>query len=608
MEAIASAAADTSAKLGNADVNFRNDAARLTELATALTKGGYPEAARGVVHRAAALFADGGNGIGPLWRGPVIEDLVRLGEHREAASLADVELQPQLKAILLGRLGVALAGAGDVGGAEEVLSRVQELPAAKDKGFLSQSSSTALALADVAGALAMSGQMQASIDLAEGFPDGLPKVMILSEAATAWCASGPGGTRDLRRGTELARRTADLALALLRTGSQASDRRWLAASAAEAFAECQGAEAARSFVRDPAIPTLPFDVLNATVDKLIDRGDVALARSLVPQDDTLTLDEWLAEERRLEKLGDRPAAIDAARKASEIAARSDAPPAGPSQRSRLHLVGRQAIGVLVELGAYDDAVQEMSTLGPRDREEVLLDIVADAAKRKDATAVQRFASLATGAAGAAEDAGASALARLAKTLAFAGYQPEATRAFSAWQRIWASPRREPPPDQAIELEAVMGDFAAAMAKTRSMGELVEERRDPAIAAAEERLRTAPDPQSKAKWEQFLADPRRAAKRSPVRVPSIRARTLGSIAVDMAALSGTSDAIRAEAELETDPDTCLAALRDQAFVAISAAQARSGGFQGALETALRVSDLDTRWQALLAAVTIAGGSQ
>ena len=100
---------------------------------------------------------------------------------------------------------------------------------------------------------------------------------------------------------------------------------------------------------------------------------------------------------------------------------------------------------------------------------------------------------------------------------------------------------------------------------------------------------------------------RASAAMPALVPSVRATTLSRIADDMANMEKLPEAVRAESDLEVDPDHLLMRVRDQAIAAISRAQAKSGDLRRAFETARRITQPADRFSALVGIVKAATGS-
>jgi len=601
---IASAALDASSEMAASENSKQNQASRLTDLAGALIKAGYPEAARAAVLAAAALFEQPNNGIGSLWRGLVVDDLVRLGDSRSARKLVDVQLPPLDKSMVFGKFGVALAETGDIDGAKSAFAEVQGLPTTSSP----TGSVISKGVLDIGSALVAVNAIDPVERFSTSLPDGLPKVTLLARIAVSLCMPSAKGPKDLGRGTDFARRAEESARAAISVAPRPYEKSGLAAAAGEAVAECKGTAEAKSFVTSAVAPASPTDALLGVVDRLVADGSPRPARTLVPTDDKMAAEDWLGVAKRLRTLGDVPSAIAAARTAFRMGSEEGVPTPGSTKWDRLAFLS-QVFGVLVQLGAYDEAIAAMPPYDSGNQLQFYSQIVTDAIKKQDQAAIERLVPISirvfTSAASSKDARGANFLFDLSRTLALAGYQKEANVVADSWHHADTPIPGSHNQGRAIELQAITGDFDGAMARVGDLGPMTD-KPDPTMALVAAAM-SFDGRTTKPTQEEAVNALQRASAAMPALVPSVRATTLSRIADDMANMEKLPEAVRAESDLEVDPDHLLMRVRDQAIAAISRAQAKSGDLRRAFETARRITQPADRFSALVGIVKAATGS-
>lgn len=607
LDLLADAAVQTEFDPGRNASAPNSQAADLLRLADALTQAGDAAAAKRVIARAIPTIGPGSDVTAAQVRADVVERLAQAGDLPAAEAFANSDLPSQQKATVLAKLGAARARAGDVVGARKVVEAIRSLPG--DSGRVTVNPVTEnnvfdRAVGTIGDALADAHAASAAAQLSSSLPGGTFIAHLLAHAATVLCSEQPRSPADFKRGREIeedAKRETRSALLGVKTPYAKVN---LLSDAVEAIAECEGVVAARAFVTYSFAQPYGNDALGKAVDHLIARQRMELGRAMLPfanPADPASLNETA---KRWEKLGDHVAAINNAIAASHnaLAAMGDRVNDKAGWYDRLALLG-QISATLNNLGAYDEAIATIQPNDPINRAQYYLWPLDGAVAKGDRAAVAKWTPIAIEVFTSVTPPTAreaNFLFQLTRKLALAGYPSEAQKALDQWRIVMASQPKRMTDGQALTLQADMGDFAGAFAKTNELGPLTE-RPSPVTAAlvATMGYASAKTPPTR---EELEAATQRALARMPNQVPSDRAGTLLAIARDMATKGDVPNALKAEAVLETETSDILVGQRDSALAAISEARLKSGDRHGAVETAIRIKQPFSRWTALMNLVT------
>jgi hypothetical protein len=522
----------------------------LLDLAAALQNGAAPSRAPEIIQgAAAAIVADPtGSLSGSLSTRPIVtgreavEELAQFGELQAAEAVVGAAVQPIYRVILLGSLGVGRAKAGDMAGADNAVAEILSL-ATRDNG--SGSRSPEWVITRTGAALAVSGAPGAAVHLAGGLPDGSAKANVLAHSAFAFCDPRRGPAADPAKGRELSGQAGEMARAAARAAPAPRQKPAMVALAGAARARCDGPDAALAFVRDSLPQEQARLALGLIADQLTARGYFDLARAFTAGTDLTDPKSLVDAAKRFLRQNDNEAARAAALQAAEQINGAT----GRSKSDYFKLSG-EIFGILVDVGAYDQAVAAAGSFEASRKRTLLVSAVERAIRRRDDVTVARLAPVAISA--VTQPRPDWQLYWLARSLAVARFRDDARMAY---QQL----------DDAIGHGLLTADFVMLAELQALVGDL------PAALATADRAGRPP------------AD------------PGLKARALQAIAIGLAEQGNIDGALQAEAKLEAEPRNVL---RDRALLSIAAAQARSGDLQGAYATSLRISDSYGQFQSLL----------
>jgi hypothetical protein len=261
--------------------------------------------------------------------------------------------------------------------------------------------------------------------------------------------------------------------------------------------------------------------------------------------------------------------------------------------------------LLIELGAYDEAIAAAKAVHTNDRSQYYVYAVNAAARNSDAASVARllpltFDALKTDLKPDRADQFRS-LSDLTRTLAVAGYRDQALQAFAELQELMAKESANSWIGQGVTslaavLRADKGDIAGAFEAADRTGAMVVKPNLPSVIMLAA-ITMDPTREKPATEAEILEAIRRAQELMPL-VAGPKAQVLSDIAAHMAAKGDIAVALRAAAILEQEQNGAVRAAHDAAMNAIANAQIKAGDLRGALATALRIRQSDARWTLLL----------
>jgi hypothetical protein len=590
--AVAVAAMDAAAASKEGRSSFQ-----LVDLAGALIKASNNERARTLLAKASSML-DSSTGSA-IDRGNIVQMLAQLGYAADADALIGNDAEPTVKIRLLGKLGVGLARAGDFAAAQKAATMVISF---EETSATLHPTAAPSALAEIGIALSEAGAQAEAVRLAERMPAGVPKMRILGQVAQTLCVAAAKRTGNLPQVQDVTDEAIAAARLAVSSGNKDPDQSSIIFLAARMIAECTGAAAARKFVNEAVPADKAAPLLTRLSDRLTDRQELDLARSLAPPPDQTSVESLLEAARRLTKQGDRAAAKRFALAASqlELSVRRD-PAAAPvtwMHHNRLLSVSQ----VLAELGAYQDAIATLQAIEMQDRAQSYVSIIKAEIRNKDAAAISNTLPETIAAIKLSTRAGSTTqlLYDLTKALAVGGHREHANDVYQSLLE-WSFGQSAKPagrllPQQLAVLQADMGDLAGALATADAAGPLVTKpgAADFFVAAVtefglgNEKLTEA---------EALAAVPRLKAAVPPL-VAGLKATTLGAIVEELAEQGNIRAALQVAAGLEAEPRDVLQSRRDAALTAIAMAQEKAGDWHGSFATTLQIGRPSFRWPLLL----------
>lgn len=605
--------ADDSSAVAEAAVVVASSASKTTqpsmlvELADALIRGGNAQKAKEVAARAASSLSQPADSptdsIGSYASARIVEKLAQLGEPSAAKALATTDGTPSVKAMLLGKFGAGRARAGSIEDARLAATAISSLSNAS-AGAIPADISTK-AIADISLALADAGALDEALQMALPLPNEFSKVQALSQTARLLCKRDNLGTVPSQRSQEILQQVVNAARLVAEATNKPFEKTYVAGVAGVAFADCKGADSAKSFIAETIGPDLRDRALATTVDRLMQQGELALARALLPAPDPSDAGNLLETAKRLIKLGDQAKATEVAIQSAHAALKvaDDATRKRGGYYEYIAQLG-PIIGTLNELGAYDDAIAAAQPIDANNRLQHYVFTLRAAMKKSDAAEVVRLLPIAIEVFKMDSTPNhmiqLKALSDLTRALAVAGYRDEALKTFAEFQAVMG---KTPSADQARQstllatvLQADAGDVQGALTAAYEAGPMTEKPNDARIAAlAAMNMGGGPGRRpTAAEMEEAL---RHAAEALPL-VAGPKAEALSSIAVHMAAKGDVTAALQAAAVLETEPSSAITGAHDSALNAIADAQAKAGDLRGSLITVLRIRQSTVRWPLLL----------
>jgi tetratricopeptide (TPR) repeat protein len=583
-----------------------SQASMLVELADALIRAGNAPKAKEAAARAASSLSQPSDlpadSMGSYARGRIVEKLALLGELPAARVLATIDATPSVKAVLLGKFGAGRAHAGSIDDARLAATAINSLSNASADAIPVDVSTKAIA--DISLALADAGALDEALQIAIPLPNEFSKVQALSQAVRLLCKKDNLGTGLSQRSQEILQQVANAARLVADSTNKPFEKANVAGMAGVAFADCEGAESAKSFITEMIGPDLRDRALATAVDRFTLRNEFTLARALLPIPDPSDAGNLLETAKRLMKLDDQAKATDVAIQAARAALKmaGDATLKRGSYYDYTAQLG-QIIGTLNDLGAYDDAIVAAQPIDANNRLQYYVFTLRAAIRKSDATQVRRLLPIAIEAFKMDSTPNhmlqLKSLSDLAKALALAGYRDEALKTFAEFQAVIGKTQFTNQARQstllATVLQADAGDVQGALAAADAAGPMIEKPNDARIAAlAVMNMGGLGRRPTTAEMEEAL---RQAAEALPL-VAGPKAEALLSIATHMAAKGNVAAALQAAAVLEAESSSAITGAHDSALNAIADAQAKAGDLRSSFATVLRIRQSTVRWPLLL----------
>jgi hypothetical protein len=580
-------------------------ASKFVELADALIRAGNAPKAKQAAAKAASSLSQPADSPfdsrGSFASARIVETLALLGEVSAAKTLATTDAIPSVKAMLLGKFGAGRARADSIDDARWAANAINSTSDAADAATFAAASANAIA--EISLALADAGALDEALQTAIPLSNGLPKVRALSQAARLICKKDDLGTGLSQRTQEVLQRLASIARFAAEATNRPFEKIDLAGVAGEAFADCRGADNARAFITETIGPDLRDRAFATVVDRLVQRSEFTLARSLLPTADPADAANLFDTAKRLIKLDDpakaRELAIQAADAALKASGEVTRKPGGYYEF--IAQLG-PIIGTLISLGAYDEAFAAAQPIDANNRLQHYVNAVRAAARKSDGAEVARLLPIAIQAFRMDSTPNRmiqlKALSDLTKALAVAGYRDETLKTFAELQAVMG---KTPSTDQkrqvtllATVLRADAGDVEGALTVANEAGPMIEKPSDARIAALAVMNMGGGRRPTTSEMEEAL---RQAAEALPL-VAGPRAEALLSIAIHMAAKGNIAAASQAAAVLEAEPSDAITGAHASALNAIADAQAKSGDLRGSFATVLRIRQSTVRGPLLL----------
>jgi len=553
----------------------------LIDLLDPLITAGDTSKAREVALKAASLLEAPNEAGKPFSRAAVIEKLAQLNDIQDAEKLASVETAAVDHAFLLEKLGKGRALAGDINDAMKAANAIKSLSNGGNASTPELAAAATDAIAEISVTLDDIGATDKALLLAEGLPTGLPKIHALAETARVLCTPDSARTYNPQRGREIAEQVETIAAVAVKAAGTPAGKIGLIAASGEALAKCNGAASLRTFAEANLSPDLRDRALRGISDRLENRGEITLARALLPAPDPSNAEDLLDAAERLVKLGEQETARKMAFQASALI--------GPLPKMGVGAHIPQLIGlfdILIELSAYDEALAAVQPIDIKDRQQYYLGTIQAEIQKANIAAISKTLPIAIEifkSQLSTDRQASNSLFELTKNLALAGYQDEARKSFAVLQESADSPYPILP-WQAAELKADMGDLDGALVAADAAGPMTAKpSADQVAMLALLYAYAAKTPPTST----VPADAIHQAETTLGTVSGPRANALGAIASDMAKKGDIQAAFRAEAGLDEEKSSVIAVIRDNALVSIECAQQKSGDLWGAFTTALRI---------------------
>jgi tetratricopeptide (TPR) repeat protein len=567
---------------------------RVVQLADALIRAGNGDRAKAVLVQTMSVL----DPSGPNQRGDFVERLAQLGDVANAQALMAVDVKADVRVMLLGKFGAGRAHARDVLAARDAVKAVTAISGADGATNANVANAVQFALAGIGIGLSDAGSSDEALRLAKAMPAGQHKLNLLVRVAYGLCT---GATRQANR--DIAEEAANTARALPTTAAAPHTTVFIAQTAAETVAVCNGAEAAKTFAGEVVNSESAVQVLSKLADKLTNSNEIDLARAVAPPPDPASVNALLTAADRLRKQGDRPAATRFALAASQLALGVQRDPAVPLHKWLDHVILLGNIsGTLVQLGAYDEAIAVVQPIEVQNRQQYYTNIVRVEVERKEGAALARTLPLAIAALRLPSPAGrpANLLYDLTRTLAGGGYPDEAKVAYESLLDLLgnrpATLQDGMLPWRLAVLKADLGDLAGALSEADNAGPMVEKpgagHVGMLVAMQFANAKTKPTP------DEIQAARERAIAALPPLVAGPKANALSVIATEMATQGKIDVALQVAAGLDVEPRAVLQSLRNTTLAAIARAQERGGDLRGSLSTTRQITQLDKQWDPLL----------
>jgi tetratricopeptide (TPR) repeat protein len=567
---------------------------RVVQLADALIRAGNGNRAKAVlVQTMSALDLSR-----PNERGDFVERLAQLGDVANAQALMAVDVNVDVRIMLLGKFGAGRAHAGDVSTARNAAKAVTAISEADGATNANVANAAQFALVRIGIGLSDAGSSDEALRLAKAMPAGQHKLNLLVRVAYGLCT---GATKQANR--DVAEEAANTARALPTTAAAPYTTVFIAQTAAETVALCNGAEAAKTFAGEVVKSESAAQVLSKVADKLTNSNEIDLARAVAPPPDPAGVNALLDAADRLKKQGDRPAATRFALAASQLALGVQRDPAAPLHKWLDHVILLGNISsTLAQLGAYDEAIAVVQPIEVQNRQQYYTNVVRFEVERKESAALARTLPLAIAALGLRSPAGrpVNLLYDLTRTLAGGGYPDEAKVAYGSLMELLgnrpATLQDGMLPWRLAVLKADLGDLAGALSDADNAGPMVDKpsggQVGMLVAMQFANAKTKPTPD-----EIEAARQRAMAALGPL-VAGPKASALSMIATDMAAQGKIDVAMQVASGLDVEPRQVLQSLRNTTLAAIARAQEKAGDPRGSLSTAKQLTPPEVRWDLLL----------
>ncbi|MGN6284473.1 MAG: hypothetical protein ACTHM2_04905 [Afipia sp.] len=555
-------------------------ASDLLNLANALIKSGTKIRAQEVLEAAAVSLTP--NDYSNV-RAEIAGKLAMLGVSAPARALVSSEKSPFTKMMLLGKFGAGRTQAGSLEEALEAARDIASLSASTAAPASVVSEASTRALAEISVAIGTKGHVREALQLLRDVSNSPAKVRALSQIATVSCTSKDGNSREALEQT-----TSSARLALEATNKE-FEKVDIVALAGEAVAACSGADRAHQFVAEATGPNFEYRVLGVIADHLTERGEVALALSLLPKPGTTNVESLFVAAKRLLKLGERARAVAVARQAARLALQGV--PSSERRPGWYHdYTGKlgQISATLIQLGAYDDAIAVIQPMDPSNRVQYYARALLAAAQEPNSPEVRRLFPVTMEAFRIKPMIHAlhlRQLSDLAEALAVDGYRDFAIKAVQEFQdQLGKSPSADQV-RQRISLSAVMqadsGDIDGAILAAENAGPMVGRPTDAQLAALA--VMMAGGQTTPAKFEDIK---RQAIERWPAAAGS-KADVLSAIVVHLARKGNFSGALQAFDILDSEPDDAIKGIHDSAAEVLAREQEKQGDLRGAYTTALHI---------------------
>lgn len=570
-------------------------AGMLVELSDALSRAGDASRSKDVLVKAASLLDPPKDYMSSTPRGSIVEKLAQFGDLSDATALASVEAPSEIKAMLLGKLGAGQARIGNLEGAKKAASEIARLVWSGEANPPSIIDPRETAISEIGLALVDVGDSVDAGRLAEGLRNGPPKLRVLDKMALFNCRSIEGKVANVKKGQEVTELAVNFARITLNAPDLPFAKFDIMVGIADAVTTCDGPAKAKAFLEGIVSPDISGKVLSRLADQLIARGDVALARTILPPPDLTDAGELIGTASQLVKMGDRPAALKMALDASRIAVNAAGGPSGETKKvfQYIPLLG-QIFDVLTDLEAYDAAIATVQPIDFANRQQFYERALRAAIWKKDDEAINHLLPITMAVFKETPPPlrfrVRAYLYEFARDFALAGSQHEASKLYAELMALASNPAATVmdriPPWQLATLKADLGDIPGALQTANDAGPMVTNQNGLQLALVTAmQFDNAKHPPTEPEIAEAM---KRSKEVVPALVPGPKAVALSSIASDLATLGDIEGALQVEALLNAERSEAIKVPHDNALSAIATAQIKAGDVRGAFLTAQRIT--------------------
>lgn len=561
---------------------------KLVQVANALAVAGDMVRARDIARRAAAGLVTPDKLTAPYMgevseRATSIQLLARTGLLDEANAMANVDVPPTVKELLVSAVRRGRVEGGDVAHAAAEIARIAGVPASADW----IGSGAAVSTSRLVTTLVSIGATDEAQRVIAETPDSLRKINAYASLASKLCESPDA---DAAKGREAAAGAAGVAQRIFTAGEARgnADRTTLVA-AARVTAACGQVTEASGLVTRLAAPDLIYTTLGEVADGLIREGKLDVARAIAPRTHPKRTDILVLASQRALRMKQDAAARGLALAAYEVFA-------PPTEKAAYERAAGSVTEALTASGAFDKAFEAIQDFDEANRRSRYVRLALSIIRRHDSDALARLfprfkEELKR------KDNGTRPF-EIVRALLLNGYRMEAESFARELEGIADTARLLPGTDTAIadraRFKALTGDIAGAIADAGRAGAMTT-KPNPAMGAFLLAWGIA-DMQKTPTPGEIVTAGKHIAGIMATDIPGPRAHVLRQIVFDLVELGDLDAARQVQRELEVAPRDILDQPRNIALKSIAQREMAAGKNRAALATARRMNG-HVQWEIL-----------